>query len=476
MNALNTKLKMILKLAVLFFVSAAILPISHAGDLEWSGLYRFEGTQINYPSLDSSTGKRKEYGVHTLIMRPKMVAADGLYINAQLNIFNSDEYNQLGAYFGSGLGTATPTSSNNSNVASENSASENLAVTQFYLTSVQEYGRLIVGRAPMEFGLGITHNAGTGLFDHYSDTRDMVGYKIMLGNFYFFPSYAKIDEGGISSYDDISEWNYQLVYENPDSDASMGVHYQNRKAVSGGNDFPAATLGGAVVGEYNAKNFNVFYKKETNSYDVGFEIAQQGGDTGVVAGGESMSLGGFAAALEYEWHPKESNKAFGIKAGMATGDDPNTDDSFEGFIFDRNYDVAMFLFNHGMGQSDVLHTSLIGRGATTVNDSPDVEAISNVTYISPYMKYKWSDKWSMVGVLTTGMLADDTVVLTPAEKMDTNLGYELDLSLVYTITDKITWVNQFGYFAPGDAWKSGPTASFDNDSIYGFATKAAVSF
>ncbi|MCB0349963.1 MAG: hypothetical protein KDD38_02195 [Bdellovibrionales bacterium] len=459
-----------LALAVIF-----MSPKLFAGDLEWSGLYRFEGTQLNYPSLDTGSGARKEYAIHNLILRPKIVAADGLYINAQFNIFNSDAYNQLGAYFGDGLGTGTPTSSNDSNTASENLASEQLAVTQFYLTFIQEYGRLIVGRAPLQFGLGITHNAGAGLFDHYSDTRDMVGYKIMMGNFYFFPSYAKINEGGLSSYDDINEWNYQLVYENPDSDASMGVHYQTRKAVNGGNDFPATTVGGVVNGEYNSKNFNVFFKKETDNYNVGFEVAQQGGDTGVLAGVKSMSLGGFAAALEYEWHPKENKKTFGIKAGMATGDDPTTDDSFEGFIFDRNYDVAMFLFNHGMGQSDVLHTALIGRSATSVRDEPDTEAISNVTYISPYMKYKYSDKMSFVGVFTTGMLSDDTVMENTTLTMDTNLGYEFDFSVVYSVSDKITWVNQFGYFAPGDAWKAG-TLNYDNDSIYGFVTKAAVSF
>lgn len=472
----------------LIMISSLFSTAVFAGDLEWSGVYRAEGVQLMGAQLDGSVNKSKTYGVHTLILRPKIVAADGLYINGQLNIFNSNTAaqpeigNQLGAYFGNGIGVAPPTNSGaDSNTLSENQASEEIRVSQFYLTFAQEYGSLIVGRTPVQFGLGISHNAGRDIFDHYSDTRDLVGYKISMGNFYFFPMYAKISEGGLAGYDDVNELNFHLQYENPESDSSMGVFYQNRTSSAAGNDTPPNSIGApgaAFNGGYGAKNFNIFFKKDTPDYNVGIEVAQQGGS----AGSGAPKFTGFAVALEYEYHPKESNKAYGIKTGYATGDNPKTTDEYEGFIFDRNYDVAMFLFNHGLGQADLLHTSAIGRSATTSTERPDVEAISNVTYFSPYFKHKWSDRWSLVGALTTGILDDASYDRTPATpgsdvpSVDANLGYELDLSLVFNVSEKIVWSNQFGYFEPGDAWAGGDTDNFGTKSLYGFITKAAVSF
>jgi hypothetical protein len=470
---------------------------AYAGDIEWSGLYRAEGVQLHHPTLHSGTGKNKDYGVHTLLLRPKIVAADGLYINTQFSIFNAtdpDAGNQFGEYFGHGLNSgnaAGATNVNNSNSASESSESSEFRVTHFYLTHVQEYGSLIVGRAPLHFGLGITHNAGRELFDHFADTRDMVGYKISMGNFYMLPMYAKINENKIGGYDDVTEMNIHVQYENPETDSAMGVFYQNRSSSKAGNDAPGDTYdlnGGTLVSnQYNAKNFNVFFKKETENYDVGFELAQQGGKTGIRSSdNKEIEFGGFGLAFEYEYHNPESRNKYGVKAGFATGDDPSTVNEFEGFIFDRNYDIAMLLFNHGLGQVDLLHTRLVGRNDmvdtappakndSTVNGKPDVEAISNVTYLSPYFERKWSEKWSMVTSVTTAWLNDSSVRLGATDvTSDSDVGYEVDFAVVFNATEKIRWVNQLGYFMPGSAWEV--DGRFDAKNIYGFMTRAAVSF
>jgi len=468
---------------------------TYAGDLEWSGLYRAEGFMLGKMALDGTTGK-KEYGVHTLILRPKIVAADGLYINSQLSIFNADSAqvgNQLGAYFGNGLGGGTALDGGTiSNTLAESQQSEEFRVSHFYLTHVQDFGSLLVGRAPMHFGLGITHNAGRELFDHFADTRDMVGYKMMMGNFYFMPSYAKLNEGDLARGDDVNEWNFHLQYENPETDISMGVFYQNRTSSTAGNDTPKTVAGKdaangavAVTAPFETKNFNVFYKKETANWTTGFELAQQSGETGVQdASGKQIALSGFGLAFEADWHPKEKSTSLGLRAGYATGDNPATTDEFEGFIFDRNYDVAMLMFNHGMGRADFLHTRTMwglpatGDFAQAAGGRPDVEAISNVSYLSVIYRKKYSDRWSLVGALTTGWLDDDSVDSannsTYTAKADADLGYELDLSLHFKISDKIMWVNQFGYFMPGKAWEAG--GSFSTDNVFGLVTKAAVSF
>ena len=48
--------------------------LAHA-DIEWSGVYRFEGVLINDASLDEKGGT-KEYGIHHLVLKPKIIIAD----------------------------------------------------------------------------------------------------------------------------------------------------------------------------------------------------------------------------------------------------------------------------------------------------------------------------------------------------------------------------------------------------------------
>lgn len=487
----------------LFALVASHAEISFAGDIEWSGLYRIEGYSFNDLVLDTSLAKRKEYGVHNLILRPKIVASDGIYITSQLNIFNNQGYNQLGAYLGDGPGRTNGSPStgvNDSSAQTANERSVQLLVSQFYLTVLQENGALVAGRVPMNFGLGVSYNAGTGLFDHFQDTRDGVGYKVQMGNFYFLPMWSKIAEGAhLSKGDDITEYDLILEYDNLENGTSIGVIYANRLATASGNDTPPGPISGYDVGaattdDMSTKNFNVFFKKDADAYKIGFEMGMQGGTTGVDnAQGTDIKLSGFAVALEYEYGRKDSHWSYGFKGGFATGDDPKTHDQYEGFIFSRNYDVGMMLFNHQMGQADILHTALLGRtdrpvsdpGLTTVESTPDAEAISNVYYLAPSATYHWNDHWSLVGTLVTGFLDNNTVYLDTGTaatstyvKTGKNLGYELDFSLRYKISDKITWYNEFGYLVPGDAWTVNGQAGtkFDTDNTFGVVTRAAVSF
>jgi hypothetical protein len=474
---------------------------SFAGDIEWSGEYRIEGVSIYNPMLDTSVpgGVSKSYAVHNLILRPKIVAADGLYLNAQLNVFNNQGYNQLGAYLGDGPGSTNgnpSTSINDSSAQTSNERSVQLLVSQYYLTWMQENGMLIAGRIPMNFGLGMSYNSGQGLFDHFADTRDAVAYKIQMGNFSLTPMWTKVAQDQLSGGTDVTEYDIQLQYDNLDKGTSIGVMFANRIASPAANDTPAGPICGydpnGCTGHdsMNTKNFNVFYKKEADDYKVGFELGMQGGNTGVDSSdGTNVNLSGFAVALEYESMPHGSKWGWGAKAGLATGENVNNHDQYSGFIFSRNYDVGMIMFNHEIGQADVLHTALIGRQdaspnqnitTSTVQTTPDTEAISNAYYLAPSLKYRWNDHWSLVGTLVTGFLDNNTVYIntTPASasfyKTGNSLGYELDLSLAYHFTDKILWVNEFGYLLPGDAWAV--DGQFATDNVFGLTTRAAVSF
>ena len=101
----------------------------------------------------------------------------------------------------------------------------------------------------------------------------------------------------------------------------------------------------------------------------------------------------------------------------------------------------------------------------------DVDAISNVIYVAPNVRYKFSDRWSLDNTVITGWLGTDPIVNRDGGK---GLGYEWDLSLNFTPRKGLMWINQAGFLFPGDAWEAG--GLYDSKTAYGFVTKAAISF
>ncbi|MCB0389769.1 MAG: hypothetical protein KDD58_00690 [Bdellovibrionales bacterium] len=483
------------KYATLFFFLAFSV-VAQAGDFQWSGLYRIEGNSIKNSSLDDSK-KEKAYGLHHLILRPRIEAADGITIRSRFDIFNFNDgvnnypSNQLGAIFGSGVGDGTPTSTSDSSVVSQAQQPNTLQVSELYLTLVQEFGALVAGRVPIQFGLGMVHNAGNGDFDHWMDNRDLVGYKIVMGNLFILPMYGKVSEGtaagatpvDLQKNDDVTDIMVQFQYENPESGMEMGLFYQGRSANSG-NDVPQKGADyfiggtGAKLGRMSTRNFSLYGLKNTKNFSFGVEASWQEGNLGIVTSqGKDVEFSGYGLATEIDYRPENSKMSFGFKAGYATGDNPETDDKFEGFIFDRNYDVALLLFNHTLGQKNFFRTELIGTqdpgaGSITHNNA-DIEAISNVIYFAPSINYKWSDRWSLEATLVTGWLQVDPLAGVDVDKA---LGYELDLGFNFKPNDRVTWINQIGLFSPGSAFKAGDVNNFDTNFAYGLATKAAISF
>jgi hypothetical protein len=490
-------------LVSLFFSNAAL-----AADIEWSGLYRIEGVSLHEPDLTTQS-RGIDYGLQHLIMRPKIIASDGFTIRSQFDVFNSSAYpnSHMGQVFGNDVrnstntpnGRGTSTNADTSNTFSHNGQAGTLEVSQLYLTWDHEYGSLLVGRAPLQFGLGMSYSAGMGMFDHFYDTLDMVAYKFIYGNFFVLPMIGKSSTGALNRNDDVDDYLVQAQYENPETDLELGILYHIRKAGNQGSDAPLVAktgdasnptepliggTGATVDGGVNMQSFNVYALKDTPAMRLGVEVAFQSGQTGVrTAQGAKVALGGYGIALEYEWRPVELNWKMGIKAGFATGDDPTTDGKYEGFSFNRNYDVAFMLFNHQLGGYDVFRTRMMGGGGGLPNSvsaksnyeisQTDVESISNVAYFSPYAIYKMNDRWNMKTSLTTGVLNVQPLL---GKSVSKDVGFELDYSLNFAPRKGVMWINEIGLLAPGAAFKGDGSQGYGASFTYGLQTKAAITF
>jgi hypothetical protein len=275
----------------------------------------------------------------------------------------------------------------------------------------------------------------------------------------------------------------QVQYENPDSDIEMGVFYQLRKSGDQGSDAPKGVSNGELLGGatadnltgINTKTVNIYALRDNDLFRLGLEASFMSGESGVRnAASEKVTWGGFGIATEVEYRPQGSSWKWGLKGGYATGDDPKSTAKFEGYSFNRNYDVAMMMFNHPLGQADIFATHLQTgdvRDADNNINKADVEAISNVMYLAPNMKYAFNDKWSMDNSLITGWLATSSILDKSVPK---DLGYEWDTSLVFSPRKGVAWVNQIGFLFPGSSWKA--DSGYDNKFTFGIASKAAISF
>lgn len=455
---------------------------SYAGDISWSGIYRFEANSIINSELDSDKNYQKDYGLHHLVLMPKMVLSDGIYLKGRMHLFNNDNSagNQLGAVWGGGAAN-TPTSAYDSNSSSDRISPQTLNISELYANFNHEFGQFIVGRVPVHFGLGMSYNSGHGLFDHWYDNRDMVAYKFYYGNLSARIAYAKMVESTINANaDDANEYSIHLQYNNEEAEFEAGAYYQIRKASAAANniavqatagDVGFGTPGSANDRELETKDFNLYMKRERKNYSFGFEGAFHKGALGVTDGdtGAGITRDAFAFAGEYEYHPMDSTYAIGAKVGMATGDDPATKGDFEGFWFDRNYDVATLLFNHALGQDNFFGTAPNGGGGSADNQGYDVEQISNVIYLAPYYRKKISTNWTGELRVATGFLQQKVVAGSGSD-----LGYEIDLGFTYSPYERLQWVNEFAYLMPGDAFKAGGT--YKADSAMAFISKVAISF
>ena len=467
--------------------------------IEWSGVYRTEGYYINNPELSGANSKKKIYGLHHLVLTPEIIAADSLHIHSRFDIFNNSSQdgismnNQMGQFFGGGMSNP-----NRIETAAQNQQSDTLEVSQLYLTLSQEFGSLIVGRAPVSFGLGISHNAGQGLFDHWYDSRDLLGYKIDMGDFSFFPMVAKVGGQGIDRGFNV-DLMASIDYKDPDVGMEAGFFYWSRSIPQRNNDANGAVVGedlnppanngdngdsssahpgygvGSIGSNYSMTQFNFYFSHTTNDFTISFEGAKQTGYTGVLdeRTGEGVDLSGQGLAIELDWKPEKKGFRWkgGVNLGYASGDDPKTS-LYEGFIFDPNYDVALLMFNQPLGLADYFRSSVsTGRTDFSNMEVADVEAISNIMYFSPHIDFNILDNLELQARLTTGWLNEHPLDTSTSS----SLGYELDLSLNFT-NQHISWSNGLGLLFPGAAFEATKDGSRSTGMAFGVTSRLAIRF
>ncbi len=485
-----------------------------AMSVDWSGNYRVEYNEINMsyltgsPSGQAADKGNKSYFLNHLSLSPKIIALDGVNIVSNFEVFSSAQYpgSQVGSDFGEGsaMNSSTPgtiyPSANPSGDIAQGQGANMLEVNQLYLAWNHEYGEFVAGRMPIQFGLGVTHNAGIGLFDHWQETHDIVGYKFLVGNLSFMPMYGRTHRAyGFGGGGYGTEEMIDVNYTSPETESTIALFHQVRSAGPAANDsalyFAPNDIGAGgptITGGMNTTLTSLYFAKGWEKFKLKFEATFQSGSTGAqytnyapnnatsgVAGSGTINLGGFGLAIELIFPRPDSKWQWNFREGIATGDNPQTQ-NFEGFSFNKNYNIAMLLFNHPLGQNnyDVL-TNKLNRQRNAANQvlsndrTVDEASLSNAIYFSPKLDYLMSDKWEWNNTFIYAVTQTNPSAVQTGTGND--LGIEWDTALTYKPHEKFRWINQIGLFSPGTAWKEG-AAGRDANFTYGFESKAAISF
>lgn len=475
-----------MKLSKLFVATltatSLVAQTAAAISIDWTGGYRVEYTSVDRTSLaDSKLGKN--YALNFLYLQPRIIGSDGINIVSRFDIMASPipayRNSQMGSIIGTGLDDGSGRA-NGSNATSQNQNSSSLQVSQLYLNVNHEYGSLLVGRTPIEFGMGITHNAGKGQFDHWIDTKEVISYRFVIDNVSIAPMLARVsqdDFGGGVATDQI----YILEYNNKDAGSRAGLFHQTRSAGPAYNDYGAAELPSGVTSAttgLKTQTVNIFLERKWTAFEFKIEASFLTGNTGVKnATGEEIKVDSYAVVMEGLFPPTESSWEYSGKVGVVSGDNPDTKATYEGYILDRNYDIGFLLFNHRLGSADIIGTSPIhandslGTNNLSRQNSADDEAVTNAMFLAPTLKYVYDDQVDLKGTLIYAQLMNAKKFVD----MKKDLGLELDIELVYKPRERVTWSTGLGVLFPGAAWEAG-TNNFDSKTTYGLTTRAAITF
>ena len=513
----------IVSIVVGFLIIFSFSSSSQAIELNWSGSLRTESHILFNPGQDGTTvgllpdASRLNRGGYyipgtgdpnaffqTLFMRlkPSVVVNDNVYLYSE--IWASDPV--YGFYGGAAPGTFDQRQFN-----STFSSGSFIRAQRFWAEVVTDLGTIKVGRVPLQWGLGVVWNPGSGLWDKYNSTGDTFGIKSKFGSFTITPQIIKysmgnsvqgsctVPTGGGSCTNAVGNSNsgdlsIALEYENLDEDAKVGVNFI-RRFTDSAQDPSVGFFGvNSTSNLVSAATFNVidiFAKKKFNKLSIGAEAPITSGNVG------GASYNTFAAAAEIGYQPSSSWE-FTLKGGRApgtnnvaadaTGAFPSSGVNYSAFYFHQNYKIAMIMFNYAFqnfGQANNTNSSnTLGSNMRSPFDNPIVNA--NYAAITGQMK---TDRWNFHSTFALASAAttagtgyffnywDHKYYAYGAGTQGSLIGWEMDYGATLKWDDNFELGLDMGFYFPGNYYTFSNTAT-DNKSnmVFGTLFKAGMSF
>ncbi len=495
-------------LGLMFGVGAQAL----AMELDWSGQFRSELNVVHNYSLDNTgagesfdpgraagngyytpSGGQRTAHFQTLFMklRPKLVVNDNVYIKSEWWVGDP-----IYGVFGNGV----PYSTDQRRWNSTFNRGAPITAQRFWGEFLSEFGTVQVGRAPLNWGLGVVWNSGDGMWDRYASTGDTIRLISKFGAFTFIPSFVSYSAGNTiggacsivggvcvpaQGTSGVSEYTMAFRYENQDEDFDGGVNLVRR--IAGIEQDRVSGLAGPenTAGAMHFNTWDIYGKKRLGKFTLSGEFPITSGNLN----GPEYST--FAVFGNLDWKMSDSWESF-VKVGHAPGQ-PNGDTTaltqFKAFYFHPNIHPAMIMFNYQLANFAGINTqNNPGVGAPSLAspyDNPIVNAnFINVGAAAHVDKWGFKLGWTYAKALetaSTGKYFYNTrlrQMVGPAVKDQENgLGWEADYTTSYQWDEAFQFSWDLGVYSPGGYYKFSNTAVDNATSmVYASSFRLGVSF
>lgn len=486
-------------LALVFASNSAL-----ALNIDWNGYFRADNNFIHdyqhnmaspgYSSAPNYSGtagsgeyvagegkKNATFSGMFLKLKPKILVNDNVIVHSEWNVGDP----QAG-FFGRGVPRV-----DYNNALTTGRDGLDLSVSRLWLDTHTDFGTVQVGRAPMNWGLGVVFHSGDNPWDRYQSTMDTIRLNSKFGYLSLMPLYAKAAMGRslsgsqnpttgvvIAGDDDITDYGLGLKYDNPEEELEGGVLYYKRNASDQQSSiyFPGGSSAyTAGSNGMNIKLFDFFGRKVWKRFELKGELPIYSGTIGDVnsVGCRNNYRGiGFATESSLNYDSWKHTLKFGQASGQAPSETGNRSTNFDALYFNRNYKLGNILFRYNLNGFGAANPDPVYPSTTNQSvGSPYDAAIVNARYYmlgTEHIGEQWS--WNAGVVHATAkqhaIAGKDYYSTrtrtwsTATTDQTTNLGWEVDTGLKYRWDESITFGSDFGMFFPGSYY------AFTNSALY----------
>jgi hypothetical protein len=481
------------------------------------------GTAVNFPRgyyIPGGGNTNSTFETLFLKLQPKAIVNDNIVIKSEFWA-GSPSYGLFG--------DAYPSTFDQRQYYSTQSRGSYFSAQRLWGEFTTDFGVVTLGRAPLQWGLGVFWNAGDHLWDRYESTGDQMRLTSKFGSFSFSPGVAIYSTGnslgGTCTYTGgaggnlcapglgsgaVSDYFIQLKYENMEEDFEGGVNFVRRIAGgsqdNGANPPTPANPGTGPMDPTSNTNVSGFLSTAGMSYNTWDLYAQKKIGkwrlaaevpitSGKVAGVDYSTV---AVAAEADWRINDPWE-MQLRGGRAPGQPDATSatvDKFKAYFFNPNYHIGNILFNYQLlNLSGYLGPNTLNNPNANASNlrSPFDNPITNATYLS-WAGLLHADKWTF----NTGLLwakANETAkasdfsfynsqkrqyeVRNSTKDQGSSLGVEWDTGAAFQWDEYFTFRLDLGLLFPGDYFKYSNTASnIDNatDTVFSAAFRVGVNF
>jgi hypothetical protein len=415
-------------------------PVARATELTWEGHYRARGQFFDSLSVSSNTsdGNPLAEGTalsfdHRLRLQPNWLLSDHVSVHAQLDLlpylrFGVEPETVVDPVTGDPIPLAFSDTVVVPTTDDGGTTRQNIQVTRAWGEVSSTIGTFAFGRMPVSWGSGVVWNDGNDPLDEYGDTADRLQLTSLIGPVYVLGAFETNYENFVAESDDISTVTASVVYKT--ETAGVGTYdtlrywsFQDHKFraftgdIWGRAEMGPVTAETELVGVFGGGDFD----EETN----GVRLSAFGG---------ILSVG------------LDNDKAIlGLTAGFGTGDSSDTDDVLKTFTFDRDFNMALILFEENLPtlEASVMNDDNDGRDYSAVRTG---NALRNALFLRPTVGYHLLPE--LKGTVT--MFASQAAKLEDSEPEGTKgYGLEFDAALRYDPFPHAWFQARGGLWMPG---------------------------